>query len=80
MKRLILTVMAALLLAGCATMPTMPVRVTAQDSANWHADSLAWVQDVKRIKQDQQLRQVIAVIMVCATLGCYRTLGIPGAF
>lgn len=78
MKRLTILILCAVL-TGCATMPTMPVRVPA-DSLNWHADSLAWVAEVKRIKTDEQLRQTIAMIMVLAACGCYKALGIPGAF
>jgi hypothetical protein len=67
MKRLMILILCAALL-GCATIPTMPVRVPA-DSLNWHADSLAWVAEVKRQKADNDLRQTIAMLLVLASLG-----------
>ena len=78
MKRLTILILCAVLL-GCATMPTMPVRVPA-DSLNWHADSLSWVAEVKRQQTDNNTRQLIATILILATLGCYKAIGIPGAF
>jgi hypothetical protein len=65
----ILLCTALTLLSSCATMPTMPVRVTAQDSANWHADSLAWVAEVKRQQTDNQTRQLICMLLCLASLG-----------
>ena len=67
MKRLTILILCAVLL-GCATMPTMPVRTPA-DSLNWHADSLAWAAEVKRIKTDQDTRQLIAMLLILASLG-----------
>ena len=67
MKRLTILILCAVLL-GCATMPVMPVR-TPGDSLNWHADSLAWVAEVKRQETDNQTRQLICMLLILASLG-----------
>jgi hypothetical protein len=69
MKRtIVLACVVLTLLSSCATLPTMPVRTPA-DSLNWHADSLAWVAEVKRQQTDNQTRQLICMLLCLASLG-----------
>ena len=69
MRRSILLLCAALaLVSSCATVPVMPVRSTGADSVNWHADSLAWVGDVKRAKADDDMRLRLVTVMLTLCL------------
>jgi hypothetical protein len=69
MKRFILAACAVFILAGCYTVRPMRVPVTARDSVNFHADSLAWAAAAKRDTVNVQARGCFFGVFIVVVLG-----------